>query len=176
VRIRSLVVVVFALLSGSFTSLLADGPCGEFLTAPSTPDFDPNCVSQTWSAWLTAGQNDPRNLMSNIWGAKLFVGMLNDGLPAAKTDCQFVTYGKDGMPLYYSVLSPGVTIPNLSMGSILTQRPGGLWEIKLASPAPPGAEDLSGDRSRFIVIARTLQAYATESWLSLRSLYTVRKE
>ena len=143
-HVRTLVVVLLALLAGSFTSLLADGPCGEFLTIPSQPGFDPNCMSQTWLAWITAGQNDPNNPTSNIWGGKFSLAYLTDGLPGARAQCWFATFDKNGVPLDYSILPSDQQIARVNPGVAVTFTPGVVAEFSLSSPLPPGAGFIGG--------------------------------
>jgi hypothetical protein len=144
VHTRTLVAVLLALSAGSFTSLFADGPCGEFLNLPSTPRFDPNCVNQTWLAWMTAGQNDPNNPTSNIWGGKFTFAYLTDGLPSAWAECRFVTFDKNGVPLDYSISHTETPYTSVSPGVITGFTPGVVAEYPLSSPLPPGAGFIGG--------------------------------
>ena len=147
-RIRTLMLVLLALSAGAFTSLLADGPCGEFLNIPSPSGPDPNCVSHTWSAWMTAGQNDPNNPTSNTWGGKLVFVHLKDDLSEAQVQCTFHGYDKNGDNLAYSVLSPPTQTTHLvnHLANWVTTYPlaGRITEFDLSSPLPPGAAFIGG--------------------------------
>jgi hypothetical protein len=148
VRIRTLVVLLLALLAGSFTSLLADGPCEEFPNIPSPIGPVPNCMSHTWSAWMTAGQNDPNNPSSNIWGGKLVFAHLKDGPAETQVQCTFRGYDKDGESLAYSVLSPPTQtthiVNQVAVGVGTNPLAGRIAQFDLSSPLPPGSAFIGG--------------------------------
>ncbi len=143
-RIGTLVAMMLALLAGSFTFLLADGACAEFVLLPGQSAIDPNCLSSTWLAWMTAGQNDPNNPTSNSWGGKLLLTMLDDGLPGARTSCGFNFFDKDGEQLSYSVAVPGLERTDLSRGVGGNLSPGQTIQADLASPLSPEAGPIGG--------------------------------